>query len=112
MGHLVHLHFCDGGQGLLNLTKCTIHVFDPTLTAHQKAAVQAVVGVHLHEYGLGDKDGWVDTGGDKSMTLGKEFNGFHVKTLSTIMKVPSNCISTLPTNSAALASLFAVCLGC
>eukprot|EP00884_Botryococcus_braunii_P022683 jgi/Botrbrau1/9099/Bobra.0305s0006.1 len=40
----------------------------------------------MHEYGLGDKDGWVSTGGDKSMTLGKNFDGFHVKSLPTIMK--------------------------
>lgn len=85
-----------GGQGLLNLTKCAVHVFDPTLTAHQKAAVQAVFGIHLHEYGLGDKDGWVDTGGDKSMTLGKNFDGFHVKSLPTIMKVLSDGTPTLP----------------
>lgn len=74
-------------QGILNRTKCVIHVFDPTLTAKQKAAVEAVPGVHLHEYGLGDKNGWVDTGGDKSMTLGKTVAGFTTKTLATIMEV-------------------------
>lgn len=73
-------------QGILNRTECTVHVFDPTLTPHQKAAVDSVPGLHLHEYGLGDKDGWVSTGGDKSMTLGKKFDGFHVKSLPTIMK--------------------------
>lgn len=80
-------------QGILNRTECTIHVFDPTLTPHQKAVVDSVPGLILHEYGLGDKDGWVSTGGDKSMTLGKNFDGFHVKSLPTIMKVlPYDCL--------------------
>ncbi len=72
-------------QGIRNRTKCEIHVFDPTLTAEQKAKVVAVPGVQFHDYGLGVSDGYVKS--RPQMTMLRVVDGFNTKTLATIMQV-------------------------
>jgi hypothetical protein len=63
-------------------------VFDPTLTPQQRAEVEKVGLLHLHEYGLAANDSYVHLAGDVSKTLGKKVEGFATKSLKTIMKVP------------------------
>eukprot|EP00884_Botryococcus_braunii_P008611 jgi/Botrbrau1/17751/Bobra.0127s0011.2 len=73
-------------RGILAKTHCEVHVFDPTLTPQQKAEVEKVPELHLHEYGLAANDSYVDLSGDVSKTLGKIVAGFETKSLNTILK--------------------------
>lgn len=72
---------------MLARTHCKIHVFDPTLTPPQKKEVERVPEVTLHEYGLAASNTYINLNGDVSHTLGKKVEGFHAKSMSTIMKV-------------------------
>ena len=41
--------------------RCEVHVFDPTLGEEERKRVAAIHGLTLHEFGLGVKDGQVQS---------------------------------------------------
>jgi hypothetical protein len=46
-------------QDILQRTKCSVHIFDPSLSESDQQKVLSVPGIVLHTYGLGAFDGRV-----------------------------------------------------
>lgn len=71
----------------LLLPHCELHIFDPTLTPEQKRLVSGVPNASFHDYGIADKDGFLNIESGRRLSwVQKTKSVYPVKSLDSIMR--------------------------